>query len=384
MVRRAVSSRRVGALMAAGAMAVLVGACGSSSDSAGSTGAAASDGDRLAGVRAAEQQLAAYSRTPEFRAPGPAFDATRAMAGKLVFSIPASTANPFNQAILDAQADVARNVGFRFDVWENLGRTSQWVEGVQRATTAGASVIDLLGGASPDLLGPQIRAAQAKGIKVTDSAINGITGQDGVEKSPNVDATNGLPYRLAGELMASWVIKDTEGKANVLVITSNDATSSPIVEGGVRDTFEANCPDCSIKTVNVPLADWSTKITPAVQGALAQNRDLNYVIPLFDSEAPFVISALQTARRTEDVKIATFNGTPAILDLVRQGRVAMDVAQDLGWVGYAISDNLMRLAGGLEPVADEQVPLQVLTPENVDSFKPTAYLDGYSRLWELR
>ncbi|HEU4656066.1 MAG TPA: sugar ABC transporter substrate-binding protein [Capillimicrobium sp.] len=374
--------RAFSALVAAAGLAAAVAACGSS---AGSSGARdVSDGERAAGVRAAERQLAKYSETPEFRAPGPAFDAKRVMAGKLVFSVPASTANPFNEAILAAQADVAERVGFRLEVWENLGKTAQWVEGVQRGIAAGASVIDLLGGASPQLLGPQIQAAQAKGIKVTDSAINGITGQDGVEKSPNVDATNGLPYRLAGELMASWVIKDTDGEAHVLVITSDDATSSPIVESGIMDTFERHCGACEVETVNVPLADWSTKITPAVQGALAQNPDLDYVIPMFDSESPFVISALQTARKTGEVKIATFNGTPAILDLVREGKVAMDVAQDLHWVGYAISDNIMRLAGGLEAVADEQVPLQVVTPENVDSFEHTAYLEGYEKLWKLR
>ncbi len=133
--------------------------------------------------------------------------------------------------------------------------------------------------------------------------------------------------------MGAWVTQDSGGDANVLVITSDDATSSPIVESGVGDVFARDCPGCTVKTVNVPLADWSSKITPAVQGALAQNPKLDYVIPLFDSESPFVISALQTAGKAGKVKIATFSGTPAILDLVRRGRVAMDVAQDLGWVG---------------------------------------------------
>jgi ribose transport system substrate-binding protein len=74
-----------------------------------------------------QAQLKPFSDKPGFIAPGAAFDARACMAGKSIFSIPVSSANPFTANIEKAMSAAAARVGFKFTVWENQGQSSQWV-----------------------------------------------------------------------------------------------------------------------------------------------------------------------------------------------------------------------------------------------------------------
>ena len=84
------------------------------------------------------------------------------------------------------------------------------------------------------------------------------------------------------------------------------------------------------------------------------------MICLYDSaEAPFAEAAIRAAGRTGKVKISTFNGTPSILKEVKKGDiVAVDVAENLDWIGYAIVDQSMRIMGGLPAVKNARVPVR--------------------------
>lgn len=80
-----------------------------------------------------EAQLKPFREKPSFVAPGPAFDAKACMAGKSIFSIPVSSANPFTANIEKAMGAAAAKVGFKFTTWENQGQSSQWVQGMNAA-----------------------------------------------------------------------------------------------------------------------------------------------------------------------------------------------------------------------------------------------------------
>ncbi len=96
-----------------------------------------------------EAQLKPFYDKPSFVAAGPAFDAKACMAGKSIFSIPVSSANPFTANIEKAMAAAATKVGFKFTIWENQGQSSQWVQGMNAAMNEKASLIDLLAGTDP-------------------------------------------------------------------------------------------------------------------------------------------------------------------------------------------------------------------------------------------
>jgi ribose transport system substrate-binding protein len=199
------------------------------------------------------------------------------------------------------------------------------------------------------------------------------------------------PFEQAGRLEADWVIAETEGDANVLVITSSDARSTvPLLEG-LRSEFETRCPGCDVQFVDVPIPEWSTRVQTEVQSALVRDPDISYVIPIYDSMSQYVVPAIRAADATDRVRISTFNGTPFVLEMLQDDDVvAMDVGENLAWVGFATMDQAFRVIAGEKPAESEHTPLRVFDDSNIDDTgRPPeldrgygeAFVAGYRRLW---
>lgn len=340
------------------------------------------------GVEAAKENIAAYSKVPEFVAPGEPFDAKACMAGKKIFTIPASSAIPFIKTISDHKSKLAAELGFEHMEWENQGNPTQWIQGMDYAANNGFNLVSLLAGADPRFFEPQVMQTQAKGVKVVTSHLTGLE-QDA---PAGVDAAVAVDYRKAGELMADWTIAQTDGKTNALVLISAEALSTDSIVSGLKEAFDTRCPDCKYEIVNVPIVDWATKLQPTVAGALQSNADMNYVIPIYDSMSSFVTPAITIAGRSEQVKVATFNGTPFVLDMIHAGDVEMNIGENLDWIAHAMLDAEMRLLCDKETIRDSKVPLRIFTAENIAEVGNPAdaamgygdsYIEGYRKLWQV-
>ncbi len=154
-----------------------------------------------------------------------------------------------------------------------------------------------------------------------------------------------------------------------------------------------HCEHCKTKVMNFPVVDWGTRITPNVQSALLSDPTVNYIIVIYDSMSQFVVPAVIGANATQRVKIDAFNGTPFVLGLIQEGKVQMDIGENLDWIGDAIIDAEMRILCGLPQVADPKIPFYIFDSHNADDAgKPPqlsqgygdAYLDGYAKLWKLK
>ena len=86
------------------------------------------------------------------------------------------------------------------------------------------------------------------------------------------------PFNEAGKAAADWMIKDSGGKANVLIVGGSDILPSPGTIKTMQDEFAANCPDCSTTVTNIPVADWNTKTQGVVQSALQANPKVSFMI----------------------------------------------------------------------------------------------------------
>jgi ribose transport system substrate-binding protein len=162
---------------------------------------------------------------------------------------------------------------------------------------------------------------------------------------------------------------------------------------GIRGEVRKYCSGCKLKFTDVTIADIATKIQPNVQAALTADPGINYVIALYDSaEVPFVAAAIRAAGRIGRVKVSTFNGTPEMLKLVKQGDiVSMNVGENLEWIAYAVMDQSMRIMGKLKPVKNARVPVRVFDKTNIDQAGPNftsgwgkSYVSGYRKLWGMR
>lgn len=335
-----------------------------------------------------KKEIEKYTAPPTFIKAGEPFDAREAMKGKTILSIPASSAIPFDKNIENAMKEVAKEVGFEFIEWENQGKPSEWAQGIQYAITKKVDMIDLLGGPDPAVLGPQIKAAQDAGIKVVTSILTGFD-----QPAPEgVDANIPFQYSTAGKLLADWAILQTKGNAHVLVVTSNEVKASQNEADGLKAELEKQCPSCTATFVNVPLVDWATKIQTTVQSQLASNPKINYILPVFDSMSQFITPAITVAGATDRVKIATFNGTPFVLDMLREGKVEMNLGQSEDWIGRAIMDAEMRLLAGMEVPKDVGIPIYIWDKNNIEQAGIPAqdnkgygedYRKEYAKQWGL-
>lgn len=341
-----------------------------------------------AGVAHAKTEIAAYSSLPKFVPPGPAFDAKKLMHGKTIYSIPLNSSDQFDQVLEDGMEAVAKEVGFKLDVYNNPGQTSAWVAGMDAAINAHANLIDLLSGNNPLSVSPQIAAAKKAGIPTVASDAYSL----GQKADPAVDTVD-VPYGEAAKLMADWAIVNSDGHANALIIESSDAISSPFMLSSELAEFKQYCPDCKVSWINVPVADWASETESQVESKLTADPNLDYILPVYDSQSQFIVPAIETAGKVGKVHIISYDGTPFVLKMMETGNIVqMDVGEDLDWVSKAIMDDEMRIVGKLPPVANEHTPLYIFTKKNVATAGTppknstgygTTYIKGYDKIWEL-
>lgn len=385
-----VSVRRAVPLLLVFALVALVAGCGSSksSTSSSSSSGSSSTGADVAGATALVEK---YLPVQSFTAPGPAFDASKAH-GKTVFILPVSSNVPFNVLTGEAMTKAIALEGVKTITYSDQGQPSQWVQGMNTAIAKKVNLIDLIG-LDPAAIAPQIAAAKQAGIPVLEDHF-----LDAKHPNPqgyeNVTARIPAPYIEAGKLSAAFAVMETKGKANSIIITSEDILSAGDVLVGIKEGFKQLCPSCKYTVVNVPFNNWASQMQTATQSALVQNPQANYIIPVFDGMVQFAAPAVTAAGATGRVKIASYNATPSVLQLMQQGNViAMDSGESFDWLGWALADDSLRILTATKPVPTENVKLRAFTKANVNEAGTppqvnkgygNAYITGYKALWGLK
>ena len=137
----------------------------------------------------------------------------------------------------------------------------------------------------------------------------------------------------------------------------------------------------------------ATKTQTNVQSALTADPSVNFVIPIYDVLSQWVVPAVTIAGRADKVKIATFNGTPFAIGLVQEGKVDVDIGENLDWIGRAVWTPRCGCFAGCPRSRTRRYPLLIFDKDNADTAgKPPkvntgygdAYVDGYRQLWKLR
>ena len=311
---------------------------------------------------------------PEFVAPGEPFDARACMADRSVFVVPLTSQNPFNMEIARGQREAAEEVGFSLTVWDNQFSVEQWSQGIATAINQGYDMVDLQGGIPPAALGPQIAEARAAGLKVVATHLYDVT----QEPDEQLDGSFAMDYTRAGRIMAAWSMLQTNGAVNALIIGSDEIIPTAPFVAAIQGFFDEHCPGCEQSYVNVPVVEWGSGIQPEVQAALTANPDINYILPIYDSMSQFVVPALELTGRT-DVRIVSYNGTPFVLDMIREGDLMeMNVGESLGWVGWASVDGMMRILCDAGEVTALNTPLYIFDDSNIETAGvPATFSDGY-------
>ncbi len=342
------------------------------------------------GIAYAKAQIDKYRAKPVFVPPGAPFDAKKCAAGKKMLSIPNTSANPFLKGIIEREIAAGKEIGLHVQEWQNQGQPSQWIQGVDYAAANGFRFVDLISGIDPKTLEPQIKAAAAKGVKTMTSHFY----DPSQPQNPLVAASLPVGFARIGRLLADWTIWRTNGKANVVLIVSDEVPPTGPLVAGFEDEMKKYCPGCKVvQKINVGVTEWGTKIRPSVQSAVLANPSVNFIVPIYDSMSQFVVPALQLTGKTGTVKVATFNGTPFVLDYVREGKVDMNIGESLDWIARATIDGYLRADCGLPVPKDIGVPFYIFDSTNVkdagvpakfDQGYGSDYVTGFRKAWMLQ
>jgi ribose transport system substrate-binding protein len=237
---------------------------------------------------------------------------------------------------------------------------------------------------------PQLAAAKAAGVHVF------VSHYYDPSQPPDKLVAGNLPvsFYRQGWILGNWMIYKTNGHANAIIVKSVEVLpTAPLVQG-IHDALARNCPDCKIaEEINVGITEWGTKIQPSVQSALLAHPRVNYVIPIYDSMSQFVVPAIRLSGKTGTVNIATSNGTPFVLDFIRNGDVQMDIGESLDWIARATIDGYLRNLAGLPMPKDIGVPYYLFDASNVrtagvpaapNEGYGTGYVAGFHTVWEMK
>ena len=335
-----------------------------------------------------DHRLAAVMTPPRFAGAGGPIDPAP-LKGKLIFTIPLSTAIPFC-AVVDHQLSAdAKRLGLRSEIWQNSAQLAQWAQGFTAAGQHKAALVNVFCGLDPNAVAPQVRAALAAHIPV-------VAAHSYAQGQPQFPGLSGVVYGAyipAARLEADWVIRQTQGAADALVITAPGVANSPFIQKAIAGQFRKYCPTCKVRFLGVNPPDWATKIGPQVQSAILADPKLNYVIPIYDGMVQFVMPSIISTGASARVKIASFNATPAVLDMIRTGNVVtFDIGEDTSWLAGAIIDQDMRLLLHKPLIPNYISGLRAFTKANVkdagvpakfgQGYGPSA-ADGYAKLWGL-
>ena len=345
------------------------------------------------GVAEAEAAVAKASAAPTFAAPaGVGAIDFAALKGKKVAIINLVKAVPILTQWEDEMTTALAGSGIELTSVDGKFDPNEWGRGIEQAVSAKADLIFLLG-VPPTAVAPQIAEAKKAGIPVLAS-LQGYAGKS-LTAVADLTADVGFDYRVPGVLMAQWFVADSKGKGNALIMSSDDNSSSPDVWGAMEAEIKRLCPDCKTKREDSTVPQWGDgTLQQRTKALVAEDPSITHILAVYDGMTLAIEPGLVEAGVADKIRVAGFNGTPAVMANVQKGTaVKMDVGNPNMWFSAGAADAILSVLSGKKAIEDAGVPFRIFTQENlvgVDTSKedPKNWygidpLTAYRTLWGL-
>ncbi|WP_086818693.1 substrate-binding domain-containing protein [Allokutzneria sp. NRRL B-24872] len=276
--------------------------------------------------------------------------------GEITVALSVSTLNnPFFVQLRDGAQEAAKALGVKLVVQDAQNDPATQVNQVQTFTTQGVKAI-IVNAVESDQATPAAKAAENAKIPVVavDRAVNNA------KIASQIASDNVAGGKLAAEALA----KAIGGAGDVVVLQGTPGTSAARDRGqGFADGIKASA---GIKVAAQQAADFdrskglevTTSLLPtqaALKGLFAQN----------DEMALGAIKALGG----RDVKVVGFDATEDGLAAIEAGTMAATIAQQPRELGKLAVEQAVKAAKGEQVTAKVDVPVKVVTKENLAEFK---------------
>jgi ribose transport system substrate-binding protein len=373
--------------------AAVLTACSSSSSSSGSTPASSSASSASAasgasaGLAKAQQMVSQLeATTTSYPVPTASISGVSSLKGKTVYYIPLVQFIPgFVVTAATMKAALAK-AGMNLQICNGNGQPSAVAACVQQATGAGAAGI--ITDAIPyGMAQNALDAAKAKGIPVI------IADQYPPSGNENTDAVTYVPGVVdQPSQIAWWIIANSQGKANAILAQESDSPSSIAYVQNSLSIYKQYCPSCTV-TVKSITATTNSQLASDTSANLLSNPNATYYYTEFEDSLDPTVQGIQQSSKT-GISLSVAGGSVDGLGRLKgNSMVKAVVAVDQAYAGWALTDEILRLATKAAPVA-EPFPSRLFTAQNIGSiqvttadqaagvwFGDTSYQSAFEKLW---
>ncbi|WP_239347515.1 substrate-binding domain-containing protein [Frankia sp. Cj5] len=265
---------------------------------------------------------------------------------------------------------------------------------VQQAIDAGVDYIATTG-YPVDLFKQQMNQAKSKGIPLFMCYSTDVPAGPG--NNLYADCTDGSAAGITGGAIADFVATDSNGKADVLLVT---IPSYPILTAqadGMRAELAKNCPTCKVHVLETTVNDLAGGAVPQnISSYLQANPGVNYVYFTYNGLEKGVPAVLKTAGMLGKVKLVGTQGAQPQFTEVVNGTSAAWSALPQELAMWTMVDQMARVAVDQWSLPDERkaavTPFYlVTTPDQAKPLVdekygwpgPTGFKDTFKKLWGL-
>ena len=261
----------------------------------------------------------------------------------------------------------------------------------QQAIDAGADFIASTGEA-PSLYAEQAAAAKEKGIKILSCF--DTTPPDGENSNIWTQCGDSSFVEKTGPLMADWAIVDSEGAANVLIVSIPDFAVLKAETDAYIAELEKNCPTCKYTELNITIPQLvGGEVPAAVASQLQADPDLNYAFFSFGSLPSGVTATLESAGLLENVTVYGQDFSAFGLEEIVNGTMGAWSADPKGYAAWLMVDAAARLSLGMELTEERaaaSLPTYLVeTPEQAQAildeeggdWNPPGMAEAFKTLW---
>lgn len=324
-------------------------------------------------------------------APGPPLKGVSTFAGKTVWYIPIYQEAPiFGGGILGLKQSLAK-LNMKLQVCDGQATPSGVSACVGQATNAGA--VGIVADAVPySFAATAFNAAIAAHIPLV--FMN--QPQPGNAENDKQASIFAAGQNTLSKLQAEWVIHDSGGKANVLAVEDVDSSLTTTAFAIVQNEFKSACPGCKVTVVKTTSND-QTNLPSLVSSALAQNPEIDYLMPEIDEVAPSAISGLETGNHTNIKVVSTTGVISSVQDIAAHHYLVADAGGSEYADAWAATDQLLRML--LKKPVDMAYtpPIRIFDTDNVGSltlttaaydnaswYGSTAFESDFLKLWGVK
>ena len=336
--------------------AALLAACSSSSSSTASPG--------LAQAQKMVTQL--ESTTAQYPVPTASVAGVSGLKGRTVYYIPLDAHIPGFVVTAATMKVALAKAGLKFQECDGQGNPTAIAACVSQAQGAGAAGI-VLDAIPYGMVQNALDSAKSKGVPIIIADQYPPAGTTNTDQVTYVPGVVDQPSQIAW-----WMIATSEGKANAIIGEEEDSPSSIKYVQNALPIFTQYCPSCHVVVKPITASMSDQQITASVTSNVQTDPGAQYYYTEFEDSLQDTVSGIQASGKGTSVGIAVAGGSVNGLGLLKSGQlVKAVVAVDQAYAGWALTDEILRMATKSAPVT-ETFPSRLFDSQNIGSIQVTS------------